>query len=71
MKINLIHPVNKTKILVIVSVYKGASSKVIEFGYQPSSMIIEVDEKLSMSKIEESKEEAEQDLDDFVFVSSQ
>ena len=62
---------NKTKILVIVSVYKGASSKVIEFGYQPSSMIIEVDEKLSMSKIEESKEEAEQDLDDFVFVSSQ
>jgi hypothetical protein len=34
-------------------------------------MIIEVDEKLSMSKIEESKEEAEQDLDDFVFVSSQ
>jgi hypothetical protein len=33
-KIELIHPVTKaTKISVIVSVYKGAKSKVIEFSY--------------------------------------
>jgi len=61
----LIHPVDKTEVLVVVSVYKGAHSKVIEFGDQPSSMIIEVDEKLSMSKIEETKE----DVDEFVIIS--
>jgi hypothetical protein len=31
-KIDLIHP-DKTRITVVVSVYKGAQSKVIEFGY--------------------------------------
>jgi hypothetical protein len=34
-------------------------------------MIIEVDEKMNMNTIEESKEEAEEDLDDFVIVSKQ
>jgi len=65
----LIHPVDKTEVLVVVSVYKGAQSKVIEFGDKPSSMIIEVDEKLSMSKIEETKEEAKEDVDEFVIIS--
>ena len=54
-----------SKISVIVSVYRGARSKVIEFSYQPSSMIIEADDKINSNTIEESKEEIEEELDDF------
>jgi hypothetical protein len=55
-KIDLIHP-DKTKITVVVSVYKGAQSKVIEFGYYASKEIIDADVQREVNLIEEEGKE--------------
>ena len=71
-KIVLNDPTSSEIIQIYASVYKGAVSKVIEFSYQPSQMIIEQEVRRDLQVIEEeSKEEhkEEEDEDDFIIVT--
>jgi len=60
---------DKNQVAVIVSVYKGAQSKVIEFGYQASKEIIDADVQREQLVEEEGKEKPKEEADDFVIVS--